>query len=211
MKPIVIFFLSLLAISFTGYGQDTLTFVHGRSQWNIGVKAGVNFSSAYGLRGEFTAKPTFNFVGGLFLEVPLCRSLSLQPEILYSTRGIKGTGTSLTNPYSFTRTTNHIDVPVLLVIKPARFISLLTGPQFSYLLSHHDSFSTSTPILEEFTREPIRKTNVAFVIGAEFIAHHLVLSTRLGWDILPTSNNSSDLTPRYTYVWYQMALGFKLF
>ncbi|MBL0744574.1 porin family protein [Chryseolinea lacunae] len=211
MKTLVISFLVLFAISFTGYSQDTV-FVHGHSQWNVGLKAGINFSSAYALPEAFTAKPTVNFAGGLFMEIPLCRSLSLQPEVLFSTRGIKGTGTSPTNPYSFTRTTNHLDVPVLLVIKPARFISLLAGPQFSYLLRHHDSFSAGAPATrDEFNREPVRKTNVAIVIGAEFIVQHLVFSTRLGWDVLPNTNSSTDLTPRYKYVWYQAALGYKLF
>ncbi len=209
MKKILIFFFAGV-VSLSAGAQDTLTFSRGIPHWNIGVKAGVNLSGAYAVHGDFTTKPVFNFAGGFFGEIPIGRSLSLQPEFLLSVRGIKGKGTLAATGYSFTKTTYHFDVPLLLVVKPATFFSLLAGPQVSYLFKDTESF-----IPREAGDVPAfsgnrRKTNLALITGAEFIWHHTVLSTRLGWDMFRSDYSSSESAQRYKYVWYQITLGYTI-
>lgn len=108
---------------------------------SLGVKAGANFSNVYDEQGEdFKADGKIGFAGGAFLSIPIFKVLGVQPEVLFSQKGFKATGTVLASPYSVTRTTNYIDVPLMVFVKPIPQLSILAGPQYSYLLKQKDVF-----------------------------------------------------------------------
>jgi hypothetical protein len=184
-----------------------------RRRFCMGLKAGGNYSNVYDTKGEnFTADSKFGFVGGVFLSIPIGRYVGLQPEILFSQKGFKGTGTLLGSSYELTRTTNYIDVPLMISIKPAKSISLMAGPQFSYLLKQKDEFKkdmTTTEQVQEFKNDNIRKNTLGFLGGIDFNFNHVVLGTRIGWDIKNNNGDGTSNTPRYKNVWLQAALGFR--
>jgi hypothetical protein len=93
--------------------------------FKIGLKAGANFSNVYDTQGDqFAADGKSGFAGGVFLEVPLSDYLGIRTEILYSQKGFKATGQYLSVPYTFTRSSDYIDVPVLITLKPVPMFSI---------------------------------------------------------------------------------------
>lgn len=185
-----------------------------RSRIMFGLRAGVNFSNVYNTEGEkFEADGKLGFAAGAFIAIPIGTFIGIQPEILFSQKGFKGTGGILLSAYDFKRTTNYLDIPLLLAVKPTEFISLLLGPQFSYLLSQKDIFTNGTTTIEqeqEFVNDNIRKNTLCFTGGLDFTLKHMVVGTRIGWDLLTNKGDgSSSVTPTYKNVWYQATIGYR--
>ena len=71
----------------------------------IGVKAGLNLSNVYDSQDEdFQADSKLGFAGGAFLSIPIGTYFGIQPELLFSQRGLRGSGSFLTSEYTFKRT-----------------------------------------------------------------------------------------------------------
>jgi hypothetical protein len=182
-----------------------------REKFTFGLKAGVNSSNVYDAQGDaFIAKQKYGFAGGAFMAIPLGKYLGIQPEVLYSQKGFNGTGYLLGSSYDLSRTTSFIDVPLLFAIKPARFMTFLAGPQFSYLLSQKDVFTNSSATIQQeqvFKNDNIRKNILCFVGGVDFNFNQLVLGARAGWDLKNNNGNDTSTTPRYKNVWLQTTVG----
>src|SRR5688572_11231450 len=137
MKKIwILFTMAIAAVTTISNAQETVvvypkesvvvaveqTLPDPRNRFYIGLKGGFCFSNVYDTHGEnFEADTKSGFAGGLFLTIPVGRFLGIQPEVLFSQKGFKATGTLLGNPYTLTRTTYFIDVPLLLALKPSPF------------------------------------------------------------------------------------------
>jgi len=160
----------------------------GSGNLHLGVKAGFNRSNMYDSKTQdFSKDPKFGFAGGAFITIPFGKVIGIQPEILYSQKGFKGSGVILGQSYNFTRTTNYIDVPLFLAIKPISVVTILAGPQFSYLLSQKDNFVTtvySSSQEKEFNNDNLRRNILCFVGGLDFNVIPVVISTRVGSELL---------------------------
>jgi hypothetical protein len=182
-----------------------------RDKVTLGFKGGVNFSNVYDSNQEdFNTDTKLGFVGGMFLALPLGKVIGIQPEVLYSQRGYKETG-SLFNS-KFTRTTNYLDVPLLLAIKPGPVLSILAGPQFSFLLDGKYDFESnilSGGVKQDFDNEDVRKNTLCLTGGLDLNFDNLVFSGRAGWDLKENNKDGSSITPRYKNVWLQATVGFR--
>jgi hypothetical protein len=185
-----------------------------RDKLEFGVKAGANISNVWDARNdEFTADSKAGLAAGVFLGIPIGQILGVQPEILFSQKGFQASGSILSMPYSFKRTTSFIDIPLQLQIKPTSFLTLLMGPQFSYLIKQTDEYTfndNSTELEQEFENDNIRKNILGFVAGADAIYKNFVLSGRVGWDFQNNNGDGTSLTPRYKNQWLQFTVGFKI-
>lgn len=181
---------------------------------SIGIKAGANLSNIYDSQSsDFQADSKLGFATGGFLSIPIGNFLAVQPELLFSQRGLQGSGKILLSNYSFTRTTNYIDVPILLAIKPIPFITLLVGPQYSYLISQRYIFNNQFINLdqqEDFKNENIRKNTLCITGGFDINLNQLVISARVGWDLMDNNGDGTSNTPRYKNTWTQATVGFRL-
>lgn len=210
--PVIITAFSMIAS--TGFGQDEGKKDNDfREDLMFGLKAGVNRSNVYDSEGDqFKANPKMGFAGGAFLAIPLGARLGLQPEFLVSQKGFKATGMILGLPYSFTRTTTYLDVPIFIVFKPSEFASIFFGPQFSYLAKRKDVFENATSTIEqeqEFVNEDVRKNTLCMVLGLDFNISHVVIGARAGWDVMNNNGDGTSTTPRYKNVWLQATLGYR--
>ena len=185
-----------------------------RSGVHFGLKAGINHSDMYDSKTQdFSADAKFGFAGGAFLTLPLGSFIGIQPEVLYSQKGFKGSGIILGQSYNFTRTTNYIDVPIFLAIKPISVVTVLVGPQFSFLLSQKDNFTTtaySSNQEKEFNNDNLRKNMLCFVGGLDFNVHPVIIGARVGWDFQNNNGDGTSSTPRYKNSWLQLTLGVRL-
>jgi len=199
-------FLTILAVGFMAaniYAQDS------RSQLKIGIKAGFNYANVYDEEGDqFEADGKFGFVGGGFLAVPIGKFLGIQPEVLYSQKGYQGTSTVGGITYSYSRTSNFIDIPILITLKPTEQFTILGGPQYSYLVQQKDKFDNTTVEIN-FENDNIRKNLLCLIIGFDFNMNNLVLGARAGWDLQDNNGDGTSSIPRYKNVWYQASLGLR--
>jgi len=179
----------------------------------VGVKGGLNLSNVYDTRGqEFNADAKFGFAVGGIVSIPLGDKFGLQPEILLSQKGFQATGSLLGSPYSFTRTTTYLDVPLLFAFRPTEFLTFLAGPQYSFLLNQKDVFGTATTTIAqetEFRNDNIRKNTLCFTGGLDINLNNLVLGGRVGWDLLSNAGDGTSQTPRYKNLWFQGTVGFR--
>ena len=185
-----------------------------REKISIGGRAGINVSNVWDATGEnFVADPKTGFAGGIFIGIPMGKYLGIQPEILYSQKGFRGAGTILAAPYTFSKTTTFIDIPLQLALKPASFLTLVAGPQFSYLIREKNEFTFGGNAAEQeqaFAADNIRKNILGFGVGFDVNISRLLLSGRYGWDLQDNHGDGTSSTPRYKNKWLQFTLGFKL-
>ena len=215
MNKIIFSAILFLLFANINLAQTNANKTDNRERFQFGFRAGANYSNVYDSRGdEFTADPKAGFVGGIFLELPFGKYFGIQPEFLFSQKGFKGEGKFLNSKYNFTRTTSFVDIPLQLAFKPSEFITLLAGPQFSYLIMQKDVF-TSTPNSyqqeQEFKNDNIRKNVLGVVAGFNINIKHLTIGARAAWDMQDNNGDGTSSTPRYKNVWFQGTLGYKFY
>lgn len=213
MKTIILIIAAITFMAFNSSAQEKKKDL--REKLLFGIKAGGNYSNVYDTKGEnFVSDPKFGFATGLFVAIPIGAVLGIQPEILYSEKGFKATGTFLGASYKLMRTTSYIDVPLLCAFKPSGSITFLAGPQYSFLLQEKNTFDngiTSVEQVQEFTKNNTRRNTLCFTGGFDINAEHIIFSARAGWDILNNNSDGTSTTPRYKNVWYQATLGYRFY
>jgi hypothetical protein len=183
-----------------------------REKLRFGARIGLNGSNVYDNEGDpFTADTKYGFMVGVFSAIPIGKYIGIQPEVQLSQKGFEGRGSLIGNPYSVTRTTTFLDIPLQIALKPSEFITILAGPQYSYLIKQTDKFESSNFSYEqelEFRQDNIRKNILGAVLGIDINLRHVTLSGRLAWDIQKNNGDGSQTTPRYKNKWYQVGVGF---
>lgn len=211
MKKIILMLVVITSVSAKINAQSEKN--DNASKFHIGIKGGVNVSNVYDTKGQdFVAKAKTGVAIGGFVQIPIGSLIGIQPEILYSQKGFKGTGTILGSPYSYKRSTNYLDIPVLLTIKPTEMLTIVAGPQYSFLLSEKNEFQSTlfTSVQEQqFKNDNIRKNILSFTGGADFNFDKLVIGIRGSWDSQNNAGDGTNNTPRYKNVWYQATLGYR--
>ena len=211
MKKIILLVVALAFLAINnkaqGYHDDF------RDRLMFGIKAGLNVSNVYDTKGEeFRADPKVGMAAGIFLSIPIGKFLGFQPEMLFSQKGFQATGKILGSNYGLTRTTDFIEFPMLFQVKPAPFLTLVVGPQYSYLIKQKDEFGNGNSTVEqqqEFKNDNIRKNIMCFLGGFDVNLNHIALGARVGWDITNNNGNGTSSTPRYKNVWYQATFGLR--
>jgi hypothetical protein len=192
------------------FAQDDMDM---RDKLSLGVKVGVNNANLYDTKGnEFDSKAKIGLAFGGFLSIPFGKILGFQPEVMYSQKGYKGNGSLLITNYEFTRRTDYIDVPLQLQIKPAPIITILLGPQYSFLVHKGFDFKAgglSVDQQNDIENSNIRKNTLGAVAGLDVNVSHLVIGGRLAWDLQDNNGDGTSTSPRYKNVVAQLALGVK--
>jgi hypothetical protein len=209
MKKLILM-ISACAFSFTGiYAQDGDM----REKLHLGLKAGMNYSNAYNIEGNGNnTESKAGFAGGFFLSVPIGKFLGIQPEMLVSQKGFKSSGNFPVTTYSHTRTSGYLDIPLFASLKPNKFLTLLAGPQLSYLFRQKDVFSIGSISYEqekEIENSNIRKNTLCFVAGVDLNFNHIVIGARAGWDLQRNNGDGTYYNPNYKNVWYQATIGYR--
>lgn len=188
-----------------------------RDEFGFGIKGGINVSNVYDEEGEdFVADNRVGFYGGVFVSVPLGTYIGLQPEILYSQKGFKGKGSFFGNSYDFERTSDYLDIPLQLQIKPIKELTFLVGPQFSYLMNTKDEFRAGGVEFtqeeeEELSTDNIKKNVFGFVVGAEANFSGFLISARAGWDLSKSDADGDSVNPRYKNQVLQFGVGYTFY
>lgn len=211
-KTTVALIVGLFLCSSIGFAQNTDT--DRREDFSFGGKAGINSSDTYATHGQdFVSDSKVGIMIGIFGSIPISKYLGFQPEISISQKGFLGSGTLLGNPYTIKRTTSFLDIPVLVQIKPIEFLTIIIGPQYSYLLNEKNKFefgANSIAQQAEFDKETDRRSIIGFVTGADINISNIIITGRFGFDLQANTGDNNLITPRYKNLWIQIGLGYRL-
>ncbi len=203
--------VAMIVVSASAVAQTTIA--DNRENVSFGLKAGANISNVWDEnQGDFEANSKVGFVGGAYMSIPLGKYLGVQPSVVYSQKGFQEQGQILGSDYTFTRTTNYIDIPVLFEFKPSPMITLVAGPQYSFLMSKKDEFTSGTLSATEFERyenENIRKNTLGALVGFDVNVNQWIISPRAGWDLQSNDGDGTSSEIRYKNQWLQLAVGYR--
>lgn len=151
MKKIIL----IIALTFL-----TIASVKSQDKIQFGVKGGVNFTTMTSNDYLYNEKYKTGLYLGVTAEIPLGKKFSIQPEILYSSQGIKGK--ALVNYPSLLPGTmpvvyaehklDYIKIPILAKLYLAKNFAFEIGPSFNFLVNDqftYDSY-TQTDLAEKF-------------------------------------------------------------
>jgi len=212
MKKIVSIIVMVAGVTYNSFAQVGSIY-DSREKLILGIKAGANYSNIYDTEGEdFKADPKYGLAAGAFLAIPIGKYLGIHPEVLFSQKGFNASGTIAGEPYNYTRTTDFLDIPIYVALKPSRFLTIVAGPQYSYLLKQNDTFTSKNVTMEqeiEYKEQDIRKNILCIAGGIDINLRRFVFGARTGWDIQNNNADGTSTTPRYKNVWYQGTIGIK--
>ena len=184
-----------------------------KSGMHLGARIGANLSNV--VRDNSSINTTGAKLGlnaALFLEIPIAEIISLQPEVQFSQKGYKSTGSFLGSAYEYRQTSNFVEVPLLLKIKPSKSFGILAGPQFSYLMSTSTKFITNNAAYENLVKQDndnLRKNILGGVIGIEATASNIVVDLRYNLDFQNNNGDGTSSTPKYKNQVIALSLGFR--
>ncbi|REC42912.1 porin family protein [Chryseobacterium pennipullorum] len=101
----------------------------------FGVKGGMNVSSLSKDSGLDDQKSKIGFNAGVFANIPVATSFSVQPEVIYSQYGNKSNFTALGTKYSASTKLDYIAVPVMFQYNALPNLYLEAGPEFGFMVS----------------------------------------------------------------------------
>lgn len=204
----------MFALIVSVLGGNSMYAQSSSDQLHIGVKAGANYSNMYDSQNkEYSADGKIGFAAGAFVSIPIGTYFGIQPELLFSQKGFKATNSVFGNDVSLTRTTSYIDVPIFLAVKPSEMVTILVGPQYSFLMKQKDVFSspiTDITTIDDFDNDNIRKNTLCLVTGLDINLNSIVVGARVGWDLFNNNGDGTSTTPRYKNVWAQATVGIRL-
>ncbi|REC42910.1 porin family protein [Chryseobacterium pennipullorum] len=152
----------------------------------FGIKAGGN--SAYYSAQEFGLNSQkIGFHAGVFVNIPISKQFSLQPEVLYNQMGArdvissKETDNGTTNVKTKLQdklTMNYISVPLMVQMRPTDKFYIEAGPEFSYFINGKNkgestvasttggvTTTTNTSHSEDVDKDQINKFNFGLGLG----------------------------------------------
>lgn len=143
----------------------------------FGAKAGMNVSTISD-EGFDDTKSKVGYYAGVFMNVPVSESFSIQPEVLYNNLGSKVTVSGTT--YSSTLNLDYVAVPVMFQYKATPQFYLEAGPEFGFLVNaKHKLDNGSSSIVRELDKEDFNSFNMGVGLGLGFdISKNVGLNAR---------------------------------
>ena len=209
MKKIIFFSAALLALSTVKlYAQTTSST---SKSVRVGARAGMNLSNMVKSgNSDYSTGSKTGYNAAIFLDLPIASVFSIQPELQFSQKGYKATGTYLGSPYEYKQTTNFIEVPLLAKLKPVPGFGIVVGPQFSFLTSRKTNFTVNNASYETLVKtdnDNLRKNILGGVIGIEGGAKNFVASLRYNIDFQNNNGDGTSSTPKYKNQVISLGLG----
>ncbi|WP_116541742.1 porin family protein [Pontibacter virosus] len=190
MKKHILLLMALM-FSFGAFAQSEYGPSTGQQNHNLfsgtgtnagfGIKGGVNFATLRGsdkdVLGNFSGLTTFH--AGVYTQFSLGNTFSIQPEALYSRKGIERNDSTFRFDY--------LEVPVLAVFNITETVSVHFGPQVGILMSAKEDDT-------EVNIEPLNTFAYGIAAGAEARLSIFRLGARynLGLEDLRKENNQGQ-------------------
>lgn len=218
LKCITAATLLTLTISYSAFAQDSNVDAHedSRLEPHIGFKGGLSIATMVKSsdQSSISSTPLYAFNGGAVILLPLGKVIALQPEVLFSQKGYRATGTDLAGDYDYRRVSNFLDIPLLLRINLSKELGIVAGPQYSYLLKTNTTFKSGSVSYQETVNNDnsnFTKNIFGGVLGLDVnLGDNLFLYGRYTIDFKNNNGDGTSSTPAYKNQVFQVGLGFLL-
>lgn len=140
-----------------------ITFIarQARAQVDFGIRAGVNFSTLYNTFDDVDTQT--GLLAGVYLQIPVSNNFIIQPELLYSAKGVEDEEPAGAEVFHL----NYITVPLFLkykfTLQGALTPYIAAGPYIAYLTDNYVTRDGKT-VTEEVSA--IRDYDIGASIGA---------------------------------------------
>jgi hypothetical protein len=199
MKFILISFVLLTTATVTSYAQ----------KFHLGITAGTNM---YKITGRsFDEKFKTGFSAGVYGEYTINRMMAIQPELIWSQ--IKGhTDGDFNQIYPDLGAVsdadvylNYLSLPVMFAFKPTPELSILIGPQYSYLLNQTSGLLQASGYQN---KDAFNKSELSLVFGGQLNLGKIKVGARysVGLSNLNAINSSDD----WRYHGFHFSLGYRI-
>lgn len=134
-KVIILLAIGLGVFSLKSYSQEQQTVMEPTLKPKFGIKGGVNLTNLY-VQDVSDENMKVNFHAGFFAKLPVTTGFSIQPELLYTSKGAKETYNNFfsgNGEYRFNL--NYIELPVALVFNVTPNFNLHVGGYAAYLVN----------------------------------------------------------------------------
>jgi hypothetical protein len=109
----------------------------------FGVKGGMNVSSLSKTEGLDDQKSKIGFNAGVFANIPVASSFSIQPEVIYTQYGKKSDYRFGNTKFSNSTKLDYIAVPVMFQYNALPNLYLEAGPEFGFMVSAKNKLKTN--------------------------------------------------------------------
>ncbi len=182
------------------------------SNLHFGVRVGVNVSNLVMDDNTSTTGAKAGLNAAVILEIPIVPVFSIQPEVQFSQKGFKRTGSFLSAPYEYKLTSNFIEIPVLAKFRPSKNFGIFLGPQYSFLVSTQTSFKVNNAAYETLVKQDVdnfRKNILGGVVGVEASTGPLFFDLRYSRDFQTNNGDGTSSTPRYKNQVFALGVGLR--
>jgi len=183
-------------------GTSTLLMAQG---FHVGVKGGANLFKIDGK--SFSEEFQSGYTLGAFSEINFGKKWGIQPEVIWNqtnTRTTSSFNEIYPNSLSDLKDVklNYLSIPLLLSYRPAKFLSLQAGPQFSILMDQHKN-------LLENGQQAFKNGDFAMLAGAQLNIGGVKLGGR--YQIGLANINDIDNQDKWKNQGWQLYAGFRMF
>ncbi|MCS3869842.1 opacity protein-like surface antigen [Chryseobacterium ginsenosidimutans] len=113
----------------------TTTTTRSSSDVRFGIKGGMNVSSLSKDGSLDDQKSKIGFNAGVFANIPIATSFSIQPEVIYTQYGSKADYTLLGTKYSSATHLDYVAVPLMFQYNFIPNLYIEAGPEFGLMVS----------------------------------------------------------------------------
>ncbi|WP_298396880.1 porin family protein [Flavobacterium sp.] len=199
LKKIAAVVILALGTSMSVNAQDTKTSTSTGA--SFGFKGGLNISNMY-TKDVDDENALVGFNAGIFLELPISSSLSLQPELLYSTKGAEVTYDNAFASGTGKFRLNYIEAPLLLRANVTENFNIHFGPYFAYLVDAKISNETNGGTFnfeEEINNDDLNKFDYGLAAGLGFDFDGFGIGARYNYGLQTIGKERTFLGQTYTF------------
>ncbi len=176
------------------------TIAQEKSDFKLGIKGGVNFSSINTSNSASNKALTgVNF--GIYAKLPLTNSIAIQPEIYFTTKGSEHTYQNVFVDGTAEFKLNYIEVPVLAVFKIFPGLNFHLGPYASYLVS--SKVNTVSDVNFDFESNidsgDFNKFDTGLAAGFGYEGKSLGIDVRYNFGLITVGKEKTFLGTNYVF------------
>jgi hypothetical protein len=176
------------------------------AQGGSGVIVGANFANVEATpdQGIGFDRRT-GFVAGIFLGLPLGSSLTIQPELLYSQKGVKFKDSGGDARIEL----DYLDVPVLArITSGGGGLAFVAGPSFGFKIRARGKVDIGGDSQEQDISDEVESFDFGFVLGAGAQTPKMFIDGRYQWGLSNINKDAFDATEVKNRV-ISLVLGFR--
>lgn len=127
---------------------------------------------------------------GVFLSLPLTGTVSLQPEVLYSQKGMKFSEAGA----DVTMEIDYLDIPVLArVASGSSGLAFFAGPSFGFKVRARGRAELGGEEISEDVSDEVASFDLGVIVGAGFQSPRLFLDGRMQWGLSNLNKADADV------------------